>query len=69
MITDFGLDPMCTADDEHTPLHYAALGGYHNIVRMLMSQFYADLNACNNQNDSPLLLAFRKGHTEVDSHD
>ena len=45
-------------------LHYAALCGHLSVVRMLVSQHNADLNA-RNENDSPLLLAARYGHTSV----
>ena len=65
LITDFGLNPVCTDDDGYTPFHYAALGGHLSVVRMLVSQYSADLNVCSNHNESPLLLAAMEGHTDV----
>ena len=62
MISDFGLDSMCTDDDGYTPFHYAIMGGHFSIVRMLVSQHSTDLN---DNNDSPLQLAARNGYTNV----
>ena len=50
LIIVFGLDPMCVNDNEYTPLHCAARYGHLSVVRMLVLQHNADLNARNNQN-------------------
>jgi ankyrin repeat protein len=49
-----------------TPLHYAALYGFHQIIEFLIVERSQDVNARGFSNDeTPLLVASRKGHSEV----
>ncbi|UCE41429.1 MAG: ankyrin repeat domain-containing protein [Candidatus Aminicenantes bacterium] len=51
-------------DEQETPLHMAAKGGYINIVEYLLSKG-ADVNARNNDNQTPLLHAAYYGKAPI----
>jgi ankyrin repeat protein len=47
-----------------TPLHYAAMQGFLNLVQKLI-ELNAEVNSCTNHNSTPLLIASQFGHTDV----
>ena len=51
--------------DGSTALLVAAAGGHLSVCRMLLLQRKADINACNNHNQSPLHAAAIAGHSAV----
>ena len=48
-----------------TPLHYACYGGHLDMVRMLISEFKADMNIVNIFNRTPLHVAAEYGKEDV----
>ena len=57
-------DVSCVNCIEQTPLHLAAAKGHLNVVRVLISEFKADVNGMGN-GDTPLHWAASGGHLDV----
>ena len=55
----------CTDSSGLTPLHYACMEGNLYMVRALISEFKADINALNHENNTPLDVAALGGKEEV----
>ena len=53
------------AYDRETPLHCACRGGHLDMVRMLISEFKADMNIVNGFNNTPLHVAAIYGKEDV----
>ena len=53
------------AYDRETPLHCACRGGHLDVVRMLISEFKADMNIVNGFNNTPLHVAAIYGKEDV----
>ena len=54
-----------TTDENKTPLHWAAEEGQVEIVKLLVSEFFADLNASDSAGQTPLHMAAINGRIEV----
>jgi ankyrin repeat protein len=50
---------------ERTPLHYAIKDGNIKIIKHLIEECHADVEAEDNKNLTPLDLALKKGNVEV----
>jgi ankyrin repeat protein len=48
-----------------TVLHYASRLGKVNLIKLFLESKNFDINVCNNNGDTPLLIACDCGHTEV----
>lgn len=62
-----GAVPYITLRDDGTPLHYAAVFGYMDIVRLLV-KYGADYNSLNKSGYTPLLLAIKFNNIGVAKH-
>ena len=51
--------------DTATPLYYAALCGFDNLVKHLVKKYPGHLNALGGQDDYPMVAALHKEHTQV----
>ena len=50
---------------DQTPLHFAASNRHLEVVKLLVVEFKADVNAKNNNDWTPLHFAASSGHMEV----
>jgi ankyrin repeat protein len=50
---------------KQTPLHFACAAGHLNITKVLISEYKADLNACDKNGDMPQHIAVISEHTKV----
>ena len=58
-------DPLCTAKDGYTSLHWAASYGQLKAVQHLVQGLKCPANFRNSANQTPLDLARGNGHTDV----
>lgn len=65
---DAGLDVNVRAlQNRWTPLHVAAARGHLDLVRMLISEWSAEVDAKDGVNHTPLIIASCNGFMEVSS--
>lgn len=57
-----GFDPNTAYENGNRALHFAALEGNENVVAALVKAPGVDLNARNNVDETPLMLAVIRGH-------
>ena len=57
-------NPNAPRNDGYTPIHYAAMGGHLEIVRLLMTST-TNANAPDNDRSTPIHWAAWKGHLEI----
>ncbi|KAJ1567588.1 hypothetical protein HK405_005442 [Cladochytrium tenue] len=55
----------CAQDHGRTPLHFAAIKGKTAVVRSLLETHHLDIQAQDDNSDTPLHLAVENGHLEL----
>ena len=60
-----GLDVNHRTDDGSVALHCAALGGYYDIVELLLNCPDIECDVANSNDTTPLMLAAKEGHNDV----
>ena len=65
LVRELGVDVNATDNDEWTPLHFAAFGGHHEVIRVLVKELGSDVGAKTLEGRTPLHLAAQCGHDEV----
>lgn len=65
LLVEQGANVQAMNDCQYTALHFAALQGDESIVDALFETSRPDINAKNNNRETPLMLAIEEGHAEV----
>ena len=65
MITQCSSDPDVKGYKGQSVLHFACIGGSVSLVQTLIREYKVDVNARDDNNDTPLCLAAKAGKVEV----